>query len=398
MRHPVLRIRPPLLSATAALQIISLLSLVAVPALARLPVGHPHRPCLNLFRRQPVNRAAGVARVSPLLHGVAPGFYDGLPTPFEAPNGQQAVFCLLEKAGSTRWKQLLLKAVDGSNQTVLRKPHLAQVHPSGKPPWPPSKSEYPTLRALRNASVSRIVIVRSPYSRLLSAYLNKLAKGKWGSARLYKKFWTHTSINASSLTASPSDFAAFVEDLHRLVQRFGWEGSVINKHFVPISRKCGIDVGLQYDYALPVEWIESWYPALVNMLGLQDVVRTGWRELSAPRGKTAPQPSAAPRPDCFYTAKHQTCEEMQQLIESPVRCSSDKEAEAKRRAEQGMDIGFSGAVQGYERATNADGLLHQYYTSHLAQLVEELFARDFQEFQFERLVLKEWNLPPLFKE
>jgi hypothetical protein len=112
---------------------------------------------------------------------------------------------------------------------------------------------------------------------------DKLAGGEWDNSKLYPKLSSHSSsINASSLTASPSDFAAFVNDLHNIVvERFGWEGSIINKHFVPMSPKCAINAGLGYDYVLRVERIGIWYPALVNMLGLQDDVKSGWRELYA---------------------------------------------------------------------------------------------------------------------
>lgn len=386
-----------LLTATTTLQrvagLLSLLTTAAAvhTAIARLPtVGHPHRPaCLSRFQSGlPVNRSAGVAQVAQQLRHVSPGFRDAVPTPFEAPNGQRAVFCLIQKVGSTRWKQLLLKSVTGAKTAkAFEKPHGMQVHARGKPPWPPSEIEYPTVHALLNATVSRIVIVRSPYSRLLSAYMNKLAYGKYDNEELYGSLSSHSSINASSLTRSPSDFAAFVEDLHRIVQRFGWEAPRIDMHFTPMSRKCGIDAGLQYDYMLPVEWIGSWYPALVNMLGLQDVVKTGWRELSArARGKTAtPQREDASLHDCFYSTERQSCESMQELIDSPpVKCSSSQETQG--RQEQGAD---SGVFMDFNQATGAHGLLPRYYTPRLAQLVEDIFIEDFKHFNYKRLVLEE---------
>jgi hypothetical protein len=248
---------------------------------------------------------------------------------------------------------------------------------------------------------------------------NKLANGKFDNAKLYGSLSSHSSINASSLTRSPSDFAAFVEDLHRIVQRFGWEAPRIDKHFTPMSRKCGIDAGLQYDYTLPVEWIGSWYPALINMLGLHDVVKTGWRELSASsrRKTTTPQvwafrtqlislnatfgysdanaialwcaPFVSKREgaslhDCFYSTERHTCESMQELIESPpVKCSSSEETQGRQK--QGAD---SGVFMDYNRATGANGLLPRYYTPRLAQLVEDIFIEDFQHFNYERLVLE----------
>lgn len=100
-----------LLTATTTLQrvagLLSLLTTAAAvhTAIARLPtVGHPHRPaCLSRFQSGlPVNRSAGVAQVAQQLRHVSPGFRDAVPTPFEAPNGQRAVFCLIQKVGSTR--------------------------------------------------------------------------------------------------------------------------------------------------------------------------------------------------------------------------------------------------------------------------------------------------------
>jgi hypothetical protein len=114
-------------------------------------------------------------------------------------------------------------------------------------------------------------------------------RARWSTEKLYPKLSMHSSINASALEASPSDFAAFIKDLHSMVRRFGWGGATIEKHFEPTSMKCGINVGLQYDYILPIEWIGSWYPALVSMLGLQDVVKSGWREVNAGYGGAVPE-------------------------------------------------------------------------------------------------------------
>ena len=113
----------------------------------------------------------------------------------------------------------------------------------------------PPRELLRTAP--RIIIVRDPYDRLLSGYLDKIVMQK--IARLAPKPYK-----------IGDGFAAFVGNL---TQRPPEEANV---HWRPQALQCGMDRGLSYDYVLPVEEMHRWYEPLVRVLGLVRTVSHGW--------------------------------------------------------------------------------------------------------------------------
>lgn len=89
-------------------------------------------------------------------------------------------------------------------------------------------------------------------------------------------------------------------------------------------------------------------------------------------------------PDCFYTAMGQTCADMQQRIDSPANCSQ-KASEAATN-ELGFGRGAQGVSTGYQRATGAYSLVHEYYTSEIAGLVGQLYEKDLHLFNYPMLL------------
>lgn len=65
----------------------------------------------------------------------------------------------------------------------------------------------------------------------------------------------------------------------------------INGHFLPLSQRCGLPQGLQYDFFLQVEETDLWYMDVLALMGLAPFAADGW----APSG---PQVGHRPAPCC----------------------------------------------------------------------------------------------------
>jgi hypothetical protein len=55
-------------------------------------------------------------------------------------------------------------------------------------------------------------------------------------------------------------------------------GRQINGHFAPLSKRCGIHAGLQYDFFLKVEEMDLWYADVVTLMGLAPYAEDGWEQ------------------------------------------------------------------------------------------------------------------------
>ena len=179
---------------------------------------------------------------------------DGQPFLFQSP-GQthnKAFVCLNEQAGSTSWKLALLRA--GPHTEF----HNLTISPHGAP----AERDCGKYNS-RDAAVPRFMMVRNPYSRLLSGYMDRCV----GTAR--DVLPTHGIEKVCGSIEDPAaTFPAFVkavinEDLDQL-----------DGHFSLLSRHCHVDAG--YDYYLPVEQIVHWYAPFVSVLDLKKTVSTGW--------------------------------------------------------------------------------------------------------------------------
>merc|ERR1740139_1216922 len=142
-----------------------------------------------------------------------------------------AIICLLAKVASTRLKLLLLKSA--------RVPRFPDVTPGDADRFdtdphgetlPDSVSgvgdeEWRTL--VGSTSAPRYIVVRNPFTRLLSGYLDKVERSpqptKWPSG-----------FNGSG------GFAAFVRAV------VAEPPPTLNKHFAPQSGQCGLTAGIRY--------------------------------------------------------------------------------------------------------------------------------------------------------
>ena len=114
------------------------------------------------------------ADITPHSNGTFPApsvFKENIPIVMDAP---KITMCMVEKCGSSRFKLLLLRGMGYTPQELLSghsplKPHSAQLLTS-----PRTSEGY--LQALTSPEYPRVIIVRSPYARLLSAFLNKVCR------------------------------------------------------------------------------------------------------------------------------------------------------------------------------------------------------------------------------
>jgi heparan-sulfate lyase len=167
-------------------------------------------------------------------------------SPVIVENGRY-IYCGIPKCGVSRWRRLARRV-------------------EGNPNWYDNKAHSPTGNGLKyladfteqgadsyinNASIYSFIIVRSPYSRLLSGWLDK------------KDF--------PSFNYVPNDFGKFIEWLENQP-----DANKLNEHFRPMTSFCGILDGMKFDFVAKMEEVDSWGPTLVKKLGINKFVNSGW--------------------------------------------------------------------------------------------------------------------------
>jgi hypothetical protein len=224
---------------------------------------------------------------------------------------QQAIFCLHPKAGSTNFKFLLRYATFnfGRRPVYFTLDEILRQMPHAQPA---SSLKHFSL-ALYNTRIPRIMIVRNPYIRLLSGYLDKIVKNK-------------------QISFGPPDyklhetFEVFVDRLMYHL-RYNFNPRDFNNHFRLMSTNCHTLFNMTYDYYLPLEHIQYWYEPLIRSLDLIPFVQTGWNV-------TTTQYHGNPNISCFYVAPNRTCTDMFQGYENRYQRGYYKLFMQRRKEEQ----------------------------------------------------------------
>ena len=207
---------------------------------------------------------------------------DGCPMWFQAPKSSvlpvsgtgRAIFCLHHKVSSSGWSALLLRAASnntwgpGASARGLGFVHYLPMYPRARP----HEMAAAAAAGLLSRRVPRIRIVRNPYVRLLSAFLDKLAGDRTGEAAA----WTarHRPVGFTP----GGSFGSFVVAMLRLEGRSVRAGCArqgcVDPHFGLQSAVCLLPGGATYDFALRLEEMELWYEPLVRLLGLKRAVQS----------------------------------------------------------------------------------------------------------------------------
>ena len=271
--------------------------------------------------------------------------------PFLVPT-KRAILCLVHKGGSTTWKLALLRA-----QKQARRYHRLQRSPHSRPPSGNTALDF--TAAAQNRSVPRLMMVRNPYSRILSAYLDKVV------LQQTRKLWP-SSLKYGTVPSKNRTVPSFRD----FVQAVTAHSEILDRHFQPLSNLCLIDDGTgalshRYDFFLKVEQMERWYLPFVRLLGIEPTLRTGWN-------LTTHWWKAREGRDCFYTPLHVSCADFHGGAREVARTSKGMSEDASKGA----------ATPASFHATQADGKLGRYYDVELAAAVTQHAAADFKTFGY----------------
>lgn len=269
--------------------------------------------------------------------------YDGFPFVFHNPDiNRTAIICLVQKGGSTTWKQAILKFFSEHNSTFkeITRERLFNSMPHTLYKRADLPKSYPTMeQAASDPNVARFMFVRNPYSRLLSGFREKV------ETRQVKSMYPRGYDDS---TGFPGFVDALVEN-----------GLRVNNHFTPLSTACGLPQKFHYDYYLKVEHLDLWYEPFVDYLGLKESVSSGWNI-------TTKWFSNPYHHDCFFSKAGCTCENM--FTEKCPRPT-------------GYDSSAKLPFTFHATHSKAD-ILNQYYTEDTTEKVTQYYGSDFKEFQY----------------
>lgn len=171
-------------------------------------------------------------------------------------------YCGIPKCGVSRWRRLLRRVMgeatwadnQAHNPRANGLAYVSQLSPRAA-----NRVLFPSQDAARRYFT--FIIVRNPFARVLSAWLDK------------KDF---SSFNL------PQDFAAFVAMLEQEHEHENIEGTAdsLNEHFAPMSSFCGVRTGVAFDFVGRLEEIDAWGPRLVEYLGIANYTLDGWNNKS----------------------------------------------------------------------------------------------------------------------
>ena len=281
-----------------------------------------------------------------------PALHDGTPFLYRIDSKPRwALICLAPKAGSSMWKRALVKGLLDQGLPMLDAP--GQWH--GQPLPYNTSAERVAL-----SKVTRIMIVRHPVPRLLSAYLgkgltNRINVSGWDRAQGFRGFVDaiiHTNRSDLDLHYAPQFDQCGIRELH--------------------ARNVNEQLGYRY---LRVEEMGHWYREIVCALGLSKTVSTAstyWRNFYVDSGLSAASRTSASYNEsirCFVRTRDCGCD-----LHCPGHhCNSTTIGTFP-------DASFATFNQASER-------LEDFYDAELARRVEAWAADDMRELGYRPWVI-----------
>ena len=322
---------------------------------------------------------------------------------FRTQSGTYLDACLPFKVGWTAWHLLFLRHFPGAaydRDYVGR----GQSEPTFDDPFPRAPRVPRFMAHPRACAVLQIILVRNPYERMLSYYLDKVQH-----SCLHRTRCSTSSKPGNKASYWPKGLkrgASFADTLRAVARSALPEGRLEHAqlshkwfaalHYAPISlmhSRCMRTAGAGGSRrVLKVEYMDEWYGDLVRELGLQQTVASGW----GGRGEE----------QCFHVLRrHGSCAATNRTL---TACHADGSG-AQRTATAavavvaaarsgGGDAAGGGAQadpqrllqhrQRHNRGTRS--LMSKYYTPELARLVSSYAKSDIEAFKYPR-----WDGDPM---
>eukprot|EP00466_Bigelowiella_natans_P011087 jgi/Bigna1/83181/fgenesh1_pg.103_\ len=228
------------------------------------------------------------------------------------------------------------------------------------------------IMLILSPNVTRIMLVRNPYARFLSGYLDKIV----GDFQVWKK----------------RIFPWLTESME-----------IKEPHFTPQFSHCGVQNGFLYDYYLKIEETELWYEELVRHLGMENVMQHGWGNLGQ---------------ECFFYAKERSCENMFMgrrrrrreggTDKGDVECreiahDNDDKNDGSRGGEEKQNRCVEPLYQQRRRPSSSSGAITHsrthaehhsihaeeqidLYTDEAAEVVKKFYRADFVRFRYDSML------------
>ncbi len=281
---------------------------------------------------------------------VRAGIPNGKPFLVLGPGGRRAFVCVQEKVGSTMWRKAFTSLQTGLKPSDVVRPH--SLHE-----WTPDEIR----SALRDPTVPRAMLVRNPYTRFMSAYLDKI-RGDFDR-------WTEIIPGLTpTMRESAEAFSAHVETLR----------NVTEAHFALQTAHCALPDGMHFDYFLKIEEMEQWYVDFVSLLNMQRPMRCCWDFYGQ---------------KCFFKLPGKTCDQTLPPQAPPASNPTALPSRMRRVARDGPTprraqpprgaIREKGVRFATDHSVGTSVRMRYFYTKRAAATIARYYARDFAMFGYD---------------
>ena len=235
----------------------------------------------------------------------------------------------------------------------------------------PSLHHFDTLNPIPT-SFPTFILGRSPYTRLLSGFLDKMTRQHRGND-MFTLQVTSAAIGRGEFDfyeKTKDDFRDFLIQIISVIKA----GKPINEHFAPMVTVCNVRA-VPYHCFLRLEEMTQWLPCLKDGLQLHKFTDLGWDH------------SRKLRSD-WYTPEHKGC------WWSPKGITCQDDADQSREFIHGyrasIDVPNNDIRSGSDadvHSTSAADKWELFYDQEIADMVYEAYKIDFDAFGYDRLVM-----------